>query len=151
LKRFAGDLQTLIVTLWVGSLWTTGLLTAPALFRFLPDRMLAGAVAGRFFTVVAFIGLGCAVCVIALELVRGRRLSRLTIGLAAGMAALTALGEFGIQPMLAELKAAAAPADVMQSALASRFARWHGIASGVYLLNCVLGGALVVAVRRASA
>jgi hypothetical protein len=151
LKRLSRDLQALAVTLWVGSLWTTGLLTAPALFRSVPDRMLAGAVAGRLFTVVAFLGLGCAICVIALDLVRWPRWSRLTVGLAAAMAALTALGEVGIQPMLAELKAAAAPADVMESAFASRFARWHGIASGVYLLNCVMGGALVVAVRRASA
>jgi hypothetical protein len=113
--------------------------------------MLAGAVAGRLFTMVAFLGLGCAVCIIALDLVRWPRWSRLTVGLAAAMAALTALGEVGIQPMLAELKAAAAPVDVMESAFASRFARWHVIASGVYLLNCVLGGALVVAVRRASA
>ena len=69
--------------------------------------------------------------------------------LVVAMAALTAIGEFGIQPILAGLKAAAAPIDVMQSALRDRFATWHGIASGLYLLNCALGVVLVVLQNRA--
>lgn len=148
MRGFSRDLQTLTVTLWVGSLWTTGLLIAPALFRILPDRMLAGAVAGRLFTVAAYVGLACAACFVLLHLIRGHPGSRLLLGLTAAMAALTVIGEFGVQPILAGLKAAAAPADVMQSALRGRFVGWHGVASGVYLLNCVLGGALVVLLRR---
>lgn len=151
MATFFRDLQGLTVTLWVGSLWTTGLLIAPALFRVLPDRVLAGATAGRLFTVAAYVGLACAAGFIVLSLAcRQRAASPRLLGLAAAMAALTAIGEFGIQPILAALKAAAAPADVMQSALRGRFVGWHGIASGVYLLNCVLGGALVVLLRRAS-
>ncbi|HQR53776.1 MAG TPA: DUF4149 domain-containing protein [Burkholderiales bacterium] len=150
MRQFARDLQTLTVTLWVGSLWTTGLITAPALFRVLPDRVLAGATAGRLFTLVAYVGLACAACFIVLNLSRRQRKSWLLIGLTAAMAALTVIGEFGIQPILAGLKAAVAPADVMQSELRGRFVGWHGIASGVYLLNCLLGGVLVVLLRRSS-
>lgn len=138
------------MTLWVGSLWTMGLLVAPMLFRILPDRVLAGAIAGRLFSVVAYVGLACAACLIAVIVPRlqGPRTVRLILWLVVAMAALTVIGEFGIQPVLAELKEAAAPTDVMQSTLRDRFATWHGIASGVYLLNCALGGALVVLQNR---
>ena len=128
-----------------------GLLIAPMLFRILPDRVLAGAVAGRLFSVVAYLGLACAACLIVLVLVRAQRTERRSLWLVAAMAALAAIGEFGIQPILAGLKEEAAPIDVMQSALRSRFATWHGIASGVYLLNCVLGGVLVLLQNRVAA
>lgn len=128
-----------------------GLLIAPMLFRILPDRGLAGALAGRLFSVVAYLGLACAACLIVLLLVRAQRTERRSLWLVAAMAALAAIGEFGIQPILAGLKEEAAPIDVMQSALRSRFATWHGIASGVYLLNCVLGGVLVLLQNRVAA
>jgi hypothetical protein len=143
-------LQAVAVTLWVGSLWTMGLLIAPMLFRILPDRVLAGAVAGRLFSVVAYLGFACAACLIVLVFAGSQReAKRFLLWLVMAMAALTAIGEFGIQPILAELKEAANPLDVMQSELRGQFATWHGIASGLYLLNCGLGGVLVVLHNRA--
>ena len=56
-------------------------------------------------------------------------------------------GQFGIQPVLAHLKAMAFPADVMQSVFADRFRNWHGVASIAYLIECLLGGALVIKAR----
>jgi hypothetical protein len=145
------DLRAVLLTLWVGALWTMGLLVAPMLFRILQDRALAGAVAGRLFSAVAYLGLACAACLMLLVLVRSRATERRFLWLLAAMATLTAIGEFGIQPILAGLKAAAAPVDVMQSALRGQFATWHGVASGAYLLNCVLGVALVLLQNRAAA
>lgn len=121
-----------------------GLLIAPALFRIVPDRVLAGAIAGRLFSAVAYLGLACAACLLVLLAVRPHGKERRLVWLIVAMAGLTATGEFALQPILAGLKAAAAPADVMQSALRDRFTAWHGVASGVYLLNCALGAALVV-------
>jgi hypothetical protein len=140
----------MIVTLWVGSLWTMGFLIAPALFRILPDRMQAGALAGRLLSVVAYTGLACAACLLLLALTRLQNagMSRSFLGVILAMAVLTVVGEFGIQPILSGLKAEAAPLDVMHSALRDRFAAWHGISSGVYVLNCVLGVALVVLQHR---
>jgi Domain of unknown function (DUF4149) len=151
-KKLSWDVRAVAVTLWVGALWTMGLLIAPMLFRILPDRALAGAVAGRLFSVVAYVGFACAVCLIVLVLARSQRAGngRLFLWLVVAMAVLTVIGEIGIQPILAELKGAAAPIDVMQSALRSRFVTWHGIASGVYLLNCALGGVLVLLQNRAA-
>ena len=54
---------------------------------------------------------------------------------------------FGVQPILAHLKASAMPNDVMQSVFADRFKTWHGVASVAYLLQCLLGVVLVLKVR----
>jgi len=63
------------------------------------------------------------------------------------MLLLALAGHFGIQPFLAQLKAAALPSDVMQSVFASRFKTWHGVASIAYLLQCLLGFVLVLRAR----
>ncbi len=57
------------------------------------------------------------------------------------MLALILLGEFVLAPWIAELRAA----GLTESA---RFAQAHGLASGVYLVNCVLGLLLVAVGRR---
>jgi hypothetical protein len=60
------------------------------------------------------------------------------------MLALTAAGHFGVQPLLAQLKADALPRQVMESALRDRFSEWHGVSRVLYLLQSLLGIALVV-------
>ena len=52
--------------------------------------------------------------------------------------------DFGIAPILAELKVDALPRQVMESALRDRFSTWHGISSGLYLVESLLGMLLVV-------
>jgi hypothetical protein len=42
-----------------------------------------------------------------------------------------------------QLKEAALPKDVMQSLFRDRFATWHGVSSAVYLVQSLLGLALV--------
>jgi len=64
------------------------------------------------------------------------------------MLGLTLAGHFGIQPILAQLKADALPRQVMESALRDRFATWHGVSSILYLLQSLLGVALVVQQER---
>ena len=58
--------EQLLVTLWVGSLWAIGYLAVPILFSTLDDRMLAGMLAGKMFTAVSFIGLGCGTALLAM-------------------------------------------------------------------------------------
>jgi hypothetical protein len=60
------------------------------------------------------------------------------------MLLLVVTGHFGIQPILAQLKAQALPADVMQSVFADRFRTWHGVASIGYLIESLLGIVLVL-------
>ena len=141
-------LNLIVVTLWVGALWTTGL-TAYVLFDTLQDKQLAGSLAGKLFTIVSYIGMAS-----AFYLLVQRLIDYGTGALKQGffwavfvMLLLILAGHFGIQPILAQLKADAMPADVMHSIFAQRFGKWHGIASVAYLVECLLGFVLVLKVR----
>ena len=141
-------LNLIVVTLWVGALWTTGL-TAYVLFDTLQNKQLAGSLAGKLFTIVSYIGMAS-----AFYLLVQRLIDYGTGALKQGffwavfvMLLLILAGHFGIQPILAQLKADAMPADVMHSIFAQRFGKWHGIASVAYLVECLLGFVLVLKVR----
>lgn len=141
----AGWLNPLLLTFWVGALWMTAI-TASVLFQTIPDRQLAGQVAGRLFTIVSYIGLGSGLWLLVQRLA-SEGFSAFKQGLfwvVLTMWVLVLIGEFGIQPLLAQLKASALPNDVMQSVFASRFRTWHGVASIAYLVECLLGVWLVV-------
>jgi hypothetical protein len=62
------------------------------------------------------------------------------------MLLLTVAGYFGVQPIMAQLKADSLPREVMESALRDRFAAWHGVSSVIYLVQSLLG-LLLVAVQ----
>ena len=124
--------QALIVV-WLGSLWTVGYLVAPVLFATIPDRALAGLVAGRLFGLVAWIGLGCGVLSLGFALRGWRRGASFAVPLIiAGMLLLGVIGEFGLQAAMAALKADGASGS-------PAFARLHGIAASLYLVESVLG------------
>ena len=60
------------------------------------------------------------------------------------MSLLVAASQFGIQPLMAQMKADALPRDVMESVMRDRFAAWHGISSILYLVQSLLGLWLVI-------
>lgn len=141
-------LSLIVVTLWVGALWMTGI-TAYTLFQALDDTKLAGSLAGKLFEIVSYIGIASAIF-----LMIQRLLSYSTGALKQSyfwtifvMFLLVLAGHFGIQPLLAQLKASAMPADVMHSVFADRFRTWHGIASVAYVIECLLGVVLVLKAR----
>ncbi|MBA3904492.1 MAG: DUF4149 domain-containing protein [Rhodocyclaceae bacterium] len=146
MRRLAESLYTITITLWVGGLWAIGYIVAPTLFATLNERALAGEIAGRLFGVIAWVGIGCALYLLVFLAVRRRRAAFKSgvFWLVLGMLLLTLAGYFGIQPILAQLKAEAWPRGVMESVARSRFAAWHGISSGLYLVQSMLGAALVV-------
>lgn len=142
---WAGWLNPVLVTLWIGALWTTAM-TASVLFQTIPDRTLAGMVAGKLFTLVSYIGMVSASWLL-LHRLAAEGFAAFKQGLfwvILLMLVLILVGEFGIQPLLAQLKASALPNDVMQSVFASRFKTWHGVASIAYLIECLLGLWLVI-------
>jgi len=133
------------LTLWVGGLWAIGYLAAPMLFYNMSDRMLAGMLAGKMFTGIAWIGIVCAIWLLLFRFVRfgAGALKQAYFWIVLLMLLLTLAGHFGIQPILAQLKEAALPKDVMQSLFRDRFSTWHGVSSVVYLIQSLLGLALV--------
>ena len=141
-------LNLIVVTLWVGALWMTGL-TAYVLFDTLQDKQLAGSLAGKLFSIVSYIGMASAFYLLVQRLLDygTGALKQSFFWAVFVMLLLILAGHFGIQPILAQLKADAMPADVMHSIFAQRFGKWHGIASVAYLVECLLGSVLVLKVR----
>ncbi len=148
--RFWGALYSLSITAWVGGMLAIGYLAAPILFAQLSDRTLAGNLAGAMFTAVAWVGMACgAYLLMYLLATKGWRAIKVGVfWIVLTMLLLTLAGHFGIQPVLAQLKADALPRQVMESALRDRFATWHGVSSVLYLLQSLLGVALVVRQER---
>jgi len=136
-SRLAGE--RILLTLWVGGLWTVGYIVAPALFANLDDRALAGTLAGVMFGIVAWVGLFCAVFLLLSNQIRNpqQRLNWRALVLLA-MLVLTLVGHFLLAPMIADLRLAGASDQ-------AQFARLHGMASVGYLVTSLLGLALVVA------
>jgi hypothetical protein len=151
MRGFLSALYNIAVALWVGGLFATGYLAAPVLFSQIADRSLAGAVAGQMFSVMALVGLACGTYLMLFILVaKGwRAIQSGVFWIVLLMLALTAAGHFGVQPVLAQLKADALPRQVMESALRDRFSTWHGVSSALYLVQSLLGIALVILQERA--
>ncbi len=145
----ARKLALLVITCWVGSLWMTGI-TASVLFDVIQDRQLAGEIAGRLFAIVSYIGMAAGLFLLAERWMATKQISfkQSYCWIVLAMLLLILLGYFGIQAHLAALKADVYPVPVMQSAHAKQFAMWHGVSGVVYLVECLLGVALVFKATR---
>lgn len=149
MRNLPRHLASLSVTLWVGGMWMLGYVVVPALFKVLPDRQLAGMVAGQLFTLLAYIGIACALYLLLHQLRQSGRaaMQRSAFRITATMLLLVLIGQFALQPVLADLKLQALPLDVMQSALAAQFKTWHAVSGTLYLIQSLLGIALVLDCR----
>ena len=146
MRSLADALQSIAVTLWVGGMWVIGFIVAPLLFSRLGDRALAGAFAGTLFTIIAWIGISCALYLVLFRLVRfGAGCFRQGfVWVTLLMLGLLLAGGFGVQLILEGLRAQALPKEVMESVFRGRFMIWHGVASVLYVIQSVLGLFLVV-------
>lgn len=132
--------EKIVLTLWVGGMWAVGYIVAPTLFSML-EKTVAGNVAGQLFTIMSYVGLVCG--------------SLLTIGIVSRLGSqvthnwvfwallvmllIILIGQFVLQPMMAELKAVGLT-DLNRSA----FGKLHGITSVLFLINSLLGLSLVI-------
>ena len=132
-----------LLTFWIGGMWTAGFVVAPLLFAGLDDRVLAGTLAGAVFSVMSTAGLACGAGLLVIAwLMRGqRRFFIWQTWVLVTMLVLTVLGKFVLAPWIVELRAAGLTEN-------SRFALAHGLASGVFVVESVLG-LLLVATGRA--
>lgn len=134
--------ERILLSLWVGALWSIGYLAVPTLFASLDDRAMAGMLAGRMFTGVSLIGLGCGTALLVSFWMQGvRPLAERRVQLLIAMLVLVVLGEFVLQPQMAALKAEGL---IEGSGVAARFGVLHGVASLLYFANSVIGLVLLV-------
>lgn len=141
MRRIADVFYTLALTAWVGALWAIGYIAAPTLFSSIDDRVLAGTLAGRMFSVVGWLGLGCGAYLLLFMLLRlgVAALKRWVFWLVLLMLLLAVAQLFGLQPLIAQLRSESLPRQLAEAATRSRFANWHGVASVLYLAQSLLG------------
>ncbi len=134
--------ERVVLTAWVGGLWSIGYLAAPVLFKVLDDRRMAGELAGHMFKIIAIVGLVCGIVLAVTAILQaGSGWLRQWRGIALlTMIVLVAVGLFVVQPMIQEVKAQGLVegTDSMR-----RFGMLHGISSILYLITSVCGLALV--------
>ena len=145
-NNIGSRLAALAATAWVGAQWGIGYLAVPVLFQTLPDKMLAGMLAGKMFSLIDYLGLACGLYLLTYLYANfGRAVLRQPLFLvAAVMLLLTLAGKFGFQPVMESLKAQVYPADITHSAYAGKFNLLHRIAAACYVIQSLLGIALIL-------
>ena len=131
--------ERILLTIWVGGMWAIGYIVAPVLFQML-DKATAGLIAGKLFAVISYIGIFSATAlIISIVVKQGFNSRQWQLLVLIGMLVLVIIGQFVLQPMMAELKAVG-----ISEINKAEFGRLHGIASVLFLINSLAGLALVV-------
>jgi Domain of unknown function (DUF4149) len=137
----------IVAMVWVGSLLSLGFIAAPVLFSLL-DRTSAGSVAAQLFRIEGIVGVVSALILllIANRLVRTGFTDYRRVRWIVGVMLLCVLvGYFALQPFMNSMRIAAQEAgmDLAQSPYARQFGMLHGVSSAIYLIESLLGLALI--------
>jgi len=133
--------RPLLLALWAGLLVSVGGVVAPLLFHVLPDRHLAGALAGELFRAATVLSALVAALLTALDWRASPRAAR-SFGVL-WPALLLSASEWGVRPLLEAARVAGAT---------GAFGAWHALASLCYWV--ATGGVIAAFVaewRRAGA
>lgn len=136
--------RRLVLALWAGSLATVGLLVAPALFRVLPERALAGLAAGELFRLLTWVSVAAAVALVLLPAGRpapppaGPSPRRAALARFAPVvpAALLLASELGLRPAMDAARAA--------GQVTPAFMALHGVSAALYGVASLVALALLV-------
>ena len=116
------------LVLWAGSLWSVLWVTA-TVFKFEPDRHVAGLIAGRLFSIETYLALGFAALALLLP-------GRSRYYWAYFAAAVLAMNEWILRRVMSLAQAHGTAAGL-------GFGAWHGVSAVLYLLACVAALVLV--------
>jgi hypothetical protein len=132
-------LRALVLALWSGALLTIGGLVAPTLFRVLPDRALAGFIAGELFHRATWLSVVAGAIAFGLRSeagadVRPRFPSHRAWPLLP--AALLLANEYALRPVMDSARAA--------GRVTPAFMAWHGLSAALYAAATLLALALLI-------
>ena len=138
--------ERVLLTLWVGGMWILGFLVAPTLFAVLESRHTAGMLVGGLLSLISHLGLVCGVVLLVGLLVQAgsRTFKHWRIWVLISMLLFLVIGEYGLAPQMIKLRNIAGEEIHEGSQEHYQFAILHGVASGLYFLNCLLGMVLVL-------
>lgn len=127
-------LKRLVLTVWLGMIWSVGYLAAPILFETLDDRALAGLVAGKLFTTVAWVSLVAGPIMAFLIMATGERSRRRSLKLICVL--LVMLSMVSVHWIFTPMMEGARLPDGTPG---ESFLMIHGASSVVYLLGSLIG------------
>jgi len=132
--------ERILLTVWVGGMWTVGYIVAPVLFQML-SRIQAGTVAGQLFSIMSYVGLvSGGLLLISLILDSGKQLFRQWRGpVLIVMLLVICVGQFVLQPQMVALREAG-----LQGQHLHAFMRLHGFSQVLFLIASLGGLALVM-------
>lgn len=135
--------ERLLLTLWVGSLCAIGYIAVPVAFATLDNVTLAGHYAGKLFSIVNMLGLGCGTVLLISKLISFgvSTLSQWRSLVLILMIISTAILSFYLQPEIAVIKQLMATGN---KTVLERFDFFHILSENLYLFTTLLGLALVV-------
>lgn len=137
-------LERVLLTLWVGGLWTTGFVLAPVLFSSF-EATVAGDIAGRLFRAMSWVGMGCGSALLILAIARAGLVAWKdwrTLALA-GMLLIAVFGEFSLAARMREIRLAMSH-SVEGGELWTEFRHLHAVSGLLFAVESVLGLLLVV-------
>lgn len=135
--------ERLLLTLWVGALWSIGYLAVPLAFANI-DAMIAAEYAGRLFFAVNVVGLVSGTLLLSgkIILMRGKVLQFWRFWVLVGMIIITLLLSIYLQPEMAAIKLV--ENWRMNDELAQQFNRLHIFSRNLYLMLSIAGLLLVL-------
>jgi hypothetical protein len=120
-------LQVVLVA-WAGMLWTICGIVAPSLFKVLPERALAGEVAGHFFSVATWVGLPLGLVAVLASLRAGSMVNRVSR---------TLLSIAALAPVISELVLGPIMEAARQADNIAKFGMLHGVSALLFGIACV--------------
>jgi hypothetical protein len=134
--------RRLLLALWAGLLVTIGGLVAPTVFAVLPDRRLAGVIAGELFRRTTLVSVAVALVLYGLNWARAAARGAIAHRAADGArllapAVLLALSEYAVRPVLEAARAAGGVGG-------TAFVVWHGVSALLYAAATLYTVALLV-------
>lgn len=140
--------ERLLLTLWVGSLWAIGYIAVPMAFVTLGDLTLAGNYAGKLFSAVNILGLGCGTVLLVGKFIsQGKQAVALwRFWVLVLMLVLTLVFSCYLQPEIAAIKQLTSQDD----AISERFNLFHVVSKNLYMIVSLLGLTLVVSSDKAT-
>ena len=133
--------ERLLLTLWVGSLWAIGYITAPVAFIYFEDIEVAGKFVGKLFVIINYLGLACGSALVIRYASLGQHAITLwRFWLTLSMLLLVVLMHFYLQTEISDIKSLDWRQD---SALSAQFDLLHHLSRIAYVALSILGLALV--------
>lgn len=135
--------ERLLLTLWVGTLWSIGYLAVPLAFVSL-ETLVAAEYAAKLFFAVNVIGLlsGTLILLGKLSIQRGRVLHSWRFWVLIAMLSITLVFSIYVQPEMASIKVI--ENWRLDDDLAQRFERLHLLSQNLYLMLSIAGLLLVL-------